>query len=119
VVVSVCSGMEQKSWYLNWEARGPEGAVSIAVKLRVRSHATGRGQVYVVVDPLAPLHEEKRKLLILSDVLIGCMSNFIRHFSNLQKIKIEMCVTVCTKGKLPPRLTPIVRPWIRWSQMSP
>lgn len=44
-----------------------------------------------MVDPLAPLHEDKRELLILSDVLVGCVSNFIWHFSNLQKIKTKMC----------------------------
>lgn len=86
--------MEWKSRYLNGEARGVEGTVGLAVERWARSCAALGGQVDVVVNPLAPLHEDKGELLILSDVLVGCESNFVWHFSNLQKIKMKMYVTI-------------------------
>lgn len=36
-------GMEQNSWYLDWEARGLEGTVGLTVKIQVCSCTTGRG----------------------------------------------------------------------------
>lgn len=62
----------------------------MALELQAGSFPTGRGQVYVVVDPLAPLHEDQRELLVCSDVLVGRVSNFIGYFSNLQETKMKM-----------------------------
>lgn len=62
----------------------------MALEFQAGSFPTGRGQVDVMVDPLAPVHEDQRELLVCSDVLIGCVSNFVGYFSNLQKTEMRM-----------------------------
>lgn len=83
----------------------------MALELQAGSFPAGRGQVYVMVDPLAPVHEEQRELLVCSDVLVGRVSNFVGYFSNLQKTEMKMYVTVSATVGLPRTRTPTVRSW--------
>lgn len=62
----------------------------MALELQAGSFPAGRGQVNVVINPLSPVHEDQRELLVCSDILIGRVSNFIGYFSNLQKTKMEL-----------------------------